>query len=157
MSSFSKPLSWECTRLSRSNWRQSSRKMNRANCLPSPVRIFESASFQRPPQRPGIERIPWSARKARIRLTCRVRSFFNCVRSRERRLASSSATEGSRTGRQTDLSPSRYAFSVNTIASTSTRSVFTRRPRRETRKLDGSRIVVSMSRSIRKRASQKPS
>ena len=65
-----------------------------------PVRIFESASFQHPPQRPGTERIPCSTNKARMRLTWRVRSFFSWVRSRDRRLTSSSSTLGSRTGRQ---------------------------------------------------------
>lgn len=136
MRSFSRLLSCECTRSSRSHWRQSSRKMKRPNSLPSPVRILESASFQRTPQRPETERMPWRTSNERIRWTCRLRSFFNCVR-RERRLASSSSIVGSRTGRQTDLSQSKYAF-----ASTSTRSVTTGWPRRETRKLDGSRIVV---------------
>jgi hypothetical protein len=85
------------------------------------------------------------------------RSPVKSSRSRYARRASSSASLGIGTIEQTRGSPRSQAIKVRSNISTSMISVFARRARRSTGRLDGWITWTSMPRRARKRASQNPS
>ena len=103
------------------------------------------------------QRMPWVNSNPLIRLVCAVRSFTRRSRSRCERRKSSSSRLGILTSEQTWRSPRRYAITVRKIASTSIRSVLTRRARRSTCILAESTTRQSIPWLPSSRASQKPS
>ena len=92
-----------------------------------------------------------------MRFVWRRRSLTKLWHSRVRRRASSSSTEGTRTIEQTRGSPRDHAISARSSASTSRRSVFTRRARRSTGGDAGSITWLSVPWPTNKRCSQKQS
>ena len=101
--------------------------------------------------------VPSVAKMPSILLTIDRRSPVKSSRSRYARRASSSASLGIGAIEQTRGSPLSQAINVRSNISTSMISVFARRARRSTGRLDGWITWTSTPRRARKRASQNPS
>ena len=109
-------------------------------------------------RRVGLKlRMPSRASAPFMRLTSRVRSLTRTSRSRLGRLASSSASVGTRTMLQWPRSPRSHPRNPRLSNSVSSRSVLARRCSRDTATLEGWITCASTPRAASQRASQKPS